>query len=331
MIYNSQMTSSLSTVPGFINDNWLSEKLSRQVIIRQVVQIHEGYTSDVHRVVTDQGSYVIKSASCDTRASELATRFSAAEKESQFYRELAGQLQVNTPACYFAEQDPFILCLEDIGPADGSTALKEIDNRLELTVGVIGTLNRSMIQSDNKVQRWETMVRAAEPDMSALYLPAIELLPASTARDLLSHYAMNSISLIEVFSALPQVFSHMDFRPANFHLQGNDLVLFDWGDYGFAPAGFDLAYLLGTSLSPDARERAEEWILDFYYDELTRNSATSPSAAELRTGYALSFLPSFFLPALLLDRGIEVEEANRLALNLHAAIEHYKDQLVSII
>ena len=53
--------------------------------------------------------------------------------------------------------------------------------------------------------------------------------------------------LLEVLGAVPNVLSHGDFHPGNLIGAGPDTVVLDWGTFGVAPVGADLAHLaLGT-------------------------------------------------------------------------------------
>jgi hypothetical protein len=53
--------------------------------------------------------------------------------------------------------------------------------------------------------------------------------------------------LLEALGMVPSVLSHGDFRPGNLIAAGGDTVALDWGAFGIAPVGADLAHLaLGT-------------------------------------------------------------------------------------
>lgn len=53
--------------------------------------------------------------------------------------------------------------------------------------------------------------------------------------------------LLDVLGAVPNVLSHGDFHPGHLFAAGADTVVLDWGTFGVAPVGADLAHLaLGT-------------------------------------------------------------------------------------
>jgi len=53
--------------------------------------------------------------------------------------------------------------------------------------------------------------------------------------------------LLEALGAVPSVLSHGDFHPGNLVAAGDDTIVLDWGTFGVAPVGADLAHLaLGT-------------------------------------------------------------------------------------
>jgi hypothetical protein len=53
--------------------------------------------------------------------------------------------------------------------------------------------------------------------------------------------------LLDALGAVPNVLSHGDFHPGNLVAAGADTIVLDWGTFGIAPVGADLAHLaLGT-------------------------------------------------------------------------------------
>ena len=53
--------------------------------------------------------------------------------------------------------------------------------------------------------------------------------------------------LLDALSAVPSVLSHGDFHPGNLRAAGSDTIALDWGGFGVAPVGADVAHLaLGT-------------------------------------------------------------------------------------
>jgi hypothetical protein len=80
--------------------------------------------------------------------------------------------------------------------------------------------------------------RVAEHDLDWAAVPADPALAGIWAR---RH------DLLDALGAVPNVFSHGDFRPGHLVAAGPDTIVLDWGSCGIAPVGADLARLaLGT-------------------------------------------------------------------------------------
>jgi hypothetical protein len=94
----------------------------------------------------------------------------------------------------------------------------------------------------------------------------------------------------------------MDFRLDNMRINGDDLILFDWGDCSLAAPGFDLAYFLITSLTTRNRRSWEQTLIDTYHQVLAENGI-GYSRDEIFDSYRLAIPPGFYLAALVLTRG----------------------------
>ena len=66
----------------------------------------------------------------------------------------------------------------------------------------------------------------------------------------------------------PWTVVHGDFRADNLLFGGGRVVVVDWQTVGLGPGASDLSYLLGASLTPDARREHEGDLVDRYVDGL---------------------------------------------------------------
>jgi len=79
------------------------------------------------------------------------------------------------------------------------------------------------------------------------------------------------------FENLPDHFTivHGDFWSSNFFIDLNDtknpLIVFDWQTVNIGFGTFDLALLLGTSVSIDVRRKYEKQLVKFYMEKLIKN------------------------------------------------------------
>ncbi len=67
------------------------------------------------------------------------------------------------------------------------------------------------------------------------------------------------------------------------------MVVLDWQSIGLGPAAYDVAYLLGGSLSVEDRREHEEWLIGYYLERL-QSAGVAYSFDELWTDYRLAHL-----------------------------------------
>lgn len=95
--------------------------------------------------------------------------------------------------------------------------------------------------------------------------------------------------LLDHLTSLPQVLSHGDYSVGNLMARGQETVALDWGTFGIAPVGADLAHLaLSRSADPTAaflRSAGDQWSAD---DVIAGFCATLVLVGSSRTHWMLS-------------------------------------------
>ena len=320
---------------NLLNPARLSQLTGETVSEFTLEPIHTGYTSEVCRVRTQDRSFIIKQPAATAFAGQLADRFHAREKEERFYRDLKHQTRVRTPACLFLESTPFLLGLEDIGDEGQVPVSSGADHAQVLSA--MRTLAR--LHSDFEIARpgnltgFRAAVESALTDMEGFVTDVLTELPPSGARDLLQRYATNSQRCLPCFDAVPHCFSHMDFRLDNLRFSRSngltELTVLDWGEYGLAPAGFDVATFLVTSVTTENRRLFEQEALRCYRDALAEPGSFTVSPEALLAGYRLSLLPVVYLPALMLSVDQDREPGRQIMMRCLAAVEDHADWLAA--
>ena len=293
-----------------INADYLSQALGSLVESFQIESIGsgEGYMADLYRITLRgralPASVILKRPSGDPEKLALATRFNAYGREQYFYRELSEHSAIRTPRCYFNADHKFLLLLEDAGlwpvidVASGASFTQAIT-----AVTHLARLHAShWACSPEAVAHFSAGFEAAALDMSSFVIDRLGEIPQSRPVQFMQQYASQSINYLPLFLDQKQVFSHMDFRLDNMRINGDDLMLFDWGECSLAGPGFDLAYFLITSLTTRNRRTWEETLLDTYHRVLTENGIQY-SRDELFNSYRLAVPPGFYLAALVLTLG----------------------------
>lgn len=287
--------------------------------------VQEGFTSQTARVRFNERSIFIKQEATQGFRRDLSERFQAISKESRFYRELASHTRIPTPGCLYIQDEPWLLCLEDLGPAEPGL-LRGLDaTQAVQAVEVLARLHLDFAEPPARLTTFDESVSIAAQDMQTWVAACLRELPESGARDLLLHHATQSEQSLPLFMNLPQGFSHMDYRLENLHFSATgrlDAVL-DWGEYGLAPLGFDLGYFLMTSLSREQRRQSEALLIDLYRQHFVSARPGAFSRQQLFDGYRLALLPSVYLPALLMTRGDDKQAGREIMDRCLAAVEDH--------
>ena len=207
----------------------------------------------------------VPSADETSRGGAAATR--TYEIEASFYRDLAAELPVRTPDCWYAAHDPatnaYIVVLEDVAPAvQGDQmhgcSVEDIAAAVDELVLLHGP------RWDDPALRRARLARTGRRPSSPGAMAALITWAYESFRE---HYAERlepaTVELADRFIPRigdyvrhrpePWTVVHGDFRADNLLFGGPRVVVVDWQTVTLGPGPSDLAYLLGASLLPDVR------------------------------------------------------------------------------
>lgn len=211
------------------------------------------------------------------------------DAEVRFYNELAGKTQARLPKSYFARIEPgtanFAILMEDLGHLTMVVQMEGMSK--EQTSATIKTLARLHASWWGKVdtaelswvpsvvhERIQTFAQMW-PMLWEMYVPKFEAALPEGAIEFGSWLSVNYWDLVQEFAESPWTLLHLDYRVDNIMFDadlGSDdgVAVIDWQSVGRGPAGYDLAYLLGGSVTVENRRAHEtEWLHE-YHDEITR-------------------------------------------------------------
>lgn len=285
-----------------------------------------GYMADVYRIhLTGDSlpaSIILKTQAADPIRARMAEQFQSYNKEAQFYKTLAQTSLCQTPLCYYNDPAQFLLMLEDLTPqsqvipAQGASPRQSREAIMSLAL-----VHASQPQSQTALPEFSDGFTAAASDMQTFGRQALNQLATSPAVNFMKHYTESSLDFLPLFQERQMVFSHMDYRNDNLAYTDRGVIAFDWGEFSFAPPGFDFACYMVTSISAKDRQALEAELLDGYID-VTNRHGNPIRRDELRASYLLSIPPSFYLAALVLDRGEYVKGHHLANLCLSALEDH---------
>ena len=287
----------------------------------RVARVRLGYDRPAARAPT---SLVAKfpSAIALTRGGGRVLRLP--EREVRFYRELAAQLPLRTPACYFAAVDDagdaFVLLLEDLGALPhGDDATGTTIARAETFVDAIATLHAAWWQSprlddlgwmpriDERAPMWQRLFATAWRGHRA---EASAIVPASMLP--LAELLTRRLGYVfERLAASPHTLLHGDLRLDNLFFPAPSpeaeaepaLVAVDWSNAARGPGPYDLAYCMCVAFEPEQRRAHEQALLRSYHAALLARGVAGYPFEHCFDDYRLSFLEPFARMFVLLLGG----------------------------
>lgn len=313
------MTTPMTTTD--IDAAWLSDVLGRSVTVSslQVIGAGQGFMGQLARVMLGDGSsVVVKMPTTDPGGLMIGQMMRVWEREFRFYTEIAPAMQgVSIPRCLYASENPWILILEDLAPAEpGDQVVGPTLERARQVIDTAAALHGSWFDhpklseltwmpdlSDPMNESIGTLFPIGWPTFLERYGNE---LPERVLR-WCEEFAPRVVEWIGSYAHWPNTLVHGDFRLDNmfFTLEGR-VVLIDWQLAMRAPSTTDLVYFLGTNLPIDMRRAHQHELLDRYCRGLRAHGVPeqwSDPETVLR-GYSegvLFFCTSFAASILTLD------------------------------
>ena len=237
--------------------------------------------------VADPASVIVKLPGTVGLAFRLFAKwFSAHRREYAFYRHIAPGARVRAPALFHADFDRrshrFVLVMEDlggmetvsqvqgVGPERALAAVEEIARfqgqfRKDFEAGAVVSADCGEFLNARERRILQTVYMLALPvaldRFGAAFSPAMRRLAIDFGRRVDAHFANVAKG--------SQMVVHGDYRSENMMFgrdRADDLAVVDWQSWGLGCGMFDVAYLLGSSVSTEHRRRIERRAVETYHD-----------------------------------------------------------------
>lgn len=225
----------------------------------------------------------------DATSRATAAMLGLYEKEVNFYRELAPQLDCRTPRIHAAEIDmetgDFILLFEDLGPARGGNQLEgcSVEEARQAIVQAAALHAPSWGNEDILGRDWLHANAEAAEKVRAMYPHAQAVFKERYADQLEPEFmkicedlAASTAWLEREHPKLSLV--HGDFRLDNmlFDILGGDepIAVLDWQTLGVGNGLTDIGYFLGCGIGDSLRREYERELLDLYHREMAKRGVT---------------------------------------------------------
>lgn len=304
----------IASEAGQITPAWLTAALgaacggAKAVEVTAVV-VGTGQMGDSVRLAitwdrpTDAPATVVaKLPAADPTSRATAASLRNYEIEVSFYRELAPQLPVRAPHCWYADWDPatndFVLLLEDLAPAEQGDQLAGCSvDQAAIAVEELPRLHAPK-WGDPSLASIEWLHRGSEESVAFTAQLVAGLFDGFRAR-YADRLDADVLALAErLMAALPTYLgnrpgpwtvTHGDYRLDNLlfgtHEGGPPVAVVDWQTAAHGPGIGDLSYCVGASLLPEARATHEEDLVRLYFDGLRAAGVEGLSWDECWTEY----------------------------------------------
>jgi hypothetical protein len=353
--------------PSELNAEWLSACLrhagvlgaSDRVAGFELERIAEGhgFAGQIARValryepagVNAPATLIAKFASDHAGTREMMSSLDGYAREVRFYRDLAPEIGVGTPRCYFAHHDraarECCLLLEDLAPAESVD--RDHGYSLEQAQQVLEQLAAMHARHWNQVEHleWLQVDAALFANLRAGFMKGLPGLVERyrTQYPTLVRVAQQFVLFFEGDEVLkeahrpPLTLAHGDIHVDNIFLpstRGGRFAIIDWQSLAVSRFGTnDVARLLCMGMRPEQRRQHERALLRHYHRALCAHGVRGYSLRNLRLRYRAELVAIVLVAVLVLD-GIAFteDEASQHAGRVDAALADARaSRLLSVL
>lgn len=276
-------------------------------------------------------SLIAKFSSEHAPTREMMGTFEGYAREVRFYRELAAEIGIGTPRCYFAHHEAAegrcCLLLEDLAPAESADRDQGFTpEQAELVLEQLALLHARywnrvdqlpwLALSDELFRQVTARFIAGVPAFCAQYGATYPTI-ARSARLFIPFFELGNV--MTEARRPPLTLAHNDVHAENVFLpsrNGGRFAVIDWQSLSVSRQGTaDVARVLCTCLRPELRRKHGRRLLAHYHRALRAAGVHDYSLRSLRFRYRQELLGTVLIGVLAfgaLDFGEHADEAPRL-------------------
>ncbi len=266
---------------------------------------------------------------------EIGNIFRFYEREVRFYEEIADEVELRTPRCYYSAMDTeageYILLLEDLEPARVGDQLTGCSRQeAELAIRELAKFHATWWDSPRLAEiDWmpfanDPVNKSVEDSYQDAWDPFVERFGGRVPKSVLEigeRLAEKTGTIQDQTADPPRTITHGDYRYDNLFFAtpegGDPLAVIDW-QIAFRGRGvYDVAYFMSQSVQPEERRAKEKEILRSYHRTLMENGARGYDFDQCLHDYRLSTLFCLVYPVIV---GGTLDLSNERGLALATAM-----------
>ena len=277
-------------------------------LVGTILRCHLSYRTDA---AVMPRAVVVKLHSAHAETVETARRLRLYWREYAFYRQMASDVPLRSPALLYGDFDSgdhrFVLVLEDLR---GMATVDQIDgaNAAQAMIAMRAVArmhgrywNRvdqppvSGFHDAGAPERRRFVQRVYQASLPVAFERLGSLFPAPMRR-LAEAYGQRIVEHASAVAAGPLTFCHGDFRLDNMFLGpegSDDFAVVDWQVCGVRSGLYDLAYFLSSSVPVDVRREIEAEAVAKYHDIIRSMGAKDFTHEECWRSYRQNMLGCF--------------------------------------
>ena len=227
-------------------------------------------------------SVVVKLPSRADANREQGVALGMYEAEVNFYTKCADRTTAFVPAAYYADIVPgsaeFVIVMQDLG---GMSMVSQIDGmsdgQAKAALATLAGVHASWWgKAEDAAIAWAPSVIHERiqgfaqmwPALWDMFLPNFGDRLSDQGRELGKWLTTNYWPACQEFAKSVWTLVHLDYRVDNLMFDADKVAVIDWQSMGRGPAAYDVAYLLGGSVTVESRRENEERWVRHYLDAL---------------------------------------------------------------
>lgn len=281
-----------------LSTDWASAALGVEVLDCRVEDSHTGTTGRA-RLALQYGPDValpsrlfVKLPPADPAQREFVSSSGMGEREAHFYRDLAGEVPVRVPRCFFADWGDtgrqYLIVLEDLetsGCRFRNASRHYSLDYLRAVLQAFGQLHARYWDSERFNAELAWLQPPLQHDIGPTLVAKALALHASSMppvfAELAELYLNHTSAVHRLWQDGEQTLIHGDVHDGNLFCDGETPGFLDWAVVARGPGMRDVSYFLAGTLAPE--HRALQWeMLDHYRQVLLREGVAAPDRETMK-------------------------------------------------